>query len=270
MKQQIPDSPRRVALIGFGALGQAIAAELSADRLAGVVLAGALVLPGHAHEGLACAWETMDELLDSEPDLVIEAAGHAALSIHATRCLLAGHDLVVASVGALMDEPLRHRLLEAARQGRSRLVVPSGALGGLDYLRAARRLGPVNVSYVGRKPVKAWRGTAAEGMVDLDKVTEAATFFRGAATEAATLFPQNANVVAALALAVDDPKSVSVELVADPRATHNSHEVQAEGAAGSIHLGVRNEPMAGNPKTSRITAFSLLEVVAARLGQGLC
>jgi aspartate dehydrogenase len=264
------DGPRRVALIGFGALGQAIAAELEAGQLPGVTLAGALLARGGERPKLPCAWNSIDDLLAAAPDLVIEVAGHTALQAHAGACLRAGHDVLAASVGALMHEQLRESLWAAARAGNSRLLVPSGALGGLDYLRAARRIGPVEVRYRGRKPVAAWKGTAAETMIDLDAVRAATTFFRGHAAEAATRFPQNANVVAALALAVGSPDAVAVELVADPQAPRNVHEVEARGAAGTIRLSVENEAMPGNPKSSRVTAFSVLDTVATSLGAQAC
>lgn len=257
---------RSVALIGFGALGHAIAAELQAGHIPGVAFCGALVPQGSGDACPDAAWHRVEDLLASGPDLVVEAAGHGALSSHAATCLRTGHDLVAASVGALMDQALRNRLWEAAREGRSRLIVPSGALGGLDYLRAAHRAGHMQVKYRGSKPVAAWRKTAAEEMVDLDAIRQITTFFRGNASEAARRFPQNANVVAALALAVGSPDAVAVELVADPGATANSHHVEANGDAGSISLHVENLPMSANPKTSRVTAYSILDVIATHLG----
>lgn len=262
--------PRRVALIGFGALGQALASELIAGKLPGVVFQGALVPAGGSHPALDGGWERIEDLLAAQPDLIVEVAGHAALAAHAAACLRSGHDLLVASVGALLDEALQSRLRTAAREGNSRWLVPSGALGGLDYLRAARRVGPVQVRYRGRKPVAAWQGTAAEAMVDLAGVREATTFFRGHAQEAARRFPQNANVVAALALAAGGADAVAVELVVDPGLSRNVHEVEAWGAAGSIRLSVENEAMPGNPKTSRITAFSVLDAIDSHLCSGLC
>ena len=257
---------RSVALIGLGALGQTIAAELKAGHLPGVAFGGALVPPGWDRAGPDVTWQHVQDLLASGPDLVVEAAGHGALATHAEACLRAGRDLVVASVGALMEQDLRDRLWDAAREGRSRLIIPSGALGGLDYLRAARRAGRLQVRYRGCKPVAAWRNTVAEELVDLGAIRQATTFFRGRAAEAARRFPQNANVVAALALAVGDPDAVAVELVADPQAETNSHHVEADGDAGSFQLRVQNLPMPTNPKTSRVTAYSVLDAIAAHLG----
>lgn len=260
-------TPSRIALIGFGALGQALAGELQAGHLPGVEFLGALVTGTVAHPGLHQSWSRLDDLLAAEPDLVVEVAGQAALQSHAPGCLEAGCNVVAASVGALMDASLRTRLWDCARQGNSRLLIPSGALGGLDYLRAARRVGAVQVNYRGCKPVAAWRGTAAEDLIDLRAIDKSTVFFRGSAEEAAMRFPQNANVVAALALAVGDPQAVSVELVADPGATTNRHELEAHGAAGTIRLCVENSPLPANPKSSRVTAFSILETIASHWGE---
>ena len=135
-----------------------------------------------------------------------------------------------------MDSSLRNRLWDCARQGRSRLLIPSGALGGLDYLRAARRVGAVQVNYRGCKPVAAWRGTEAERLIDLSAIDKSTVFFRG-------------------------------ELVAEPGANANRHELIAHGAAGTIRLSVENSPLPANPKSSRITAFSILETVASHGGE---
>ncbi|KIQ35416.1 hypothetical protein RT97_06115 [Variovorax paradoxus] len=258
---------RRIALIGFGALGQVIAGELQAGHLPGVEFLGALVTGTVPHPGLRSSWSRLEDLLAAGPDLVVEVAGQTALESHAPGCLQAGCDVVAASVGALMDASLRARLWDCARQGESRLLIPSGALGGLDYLRAARRLGPVHVNYRGCKPVAAWRGTAAESMIDLSTISKSTVFFRGGAEEAAARFPQNANVVAALALAVGDPSAVTVELVADPGARTNRHELTAQGVAGTIRLSVENSPLPTNPKSSRVTAFSILDAVASHWGE---
>lgn len=257
---------KRIALIGYGALGQTIASAVESGQLPGVAFQGALIQPGSAQPANRPSWLTVEDMLAASPDLVVEVAGHGALASHAAPCLMAGRNVVVASVGALTDAALRGALLDAARRGGTRLIVPAGALGGLDYVRAARRVGALEVRYRGRKPVHAWHGTHAEELVDLRAIREATTFFRGTAFEAAARFPQNANVVAALALAVGNPDAVRVELVADPGVQRNIHEVEAHGDAGSIRVAVENTALPANPKTSRITAFSILDAIASYFG----
>jgi len=259
-------TPRRIALIGFGALGRVLAAELQAGHLPNAEFIGALVKDTTAHAGQHRSWSRLDDLLAAGPDLIVEVAGQAALEDHVPTCLRSGFDVVAASVGALMESSLLTRLRDCAHQGGSRLLIPSGALGGLDYLRAARRVGRVEVSYRGSKPVPAWRGTAAEELIDLRTIDRTTVFFCGNAREAALRFPQNANVVAALALAVGDPLAVNVELVAEPDSNANRHEFTARGDAGTIRFSVENSPLPANPKSSRVTAFSILETVASHWG----
>ncbi|HVR54655.1 MAG TPA: aspartate dehydrogenase, partial [Pseudorhodoferax sp.] len=164
------------------------------------------------------------------------------------------------SVGALGDAALRAEIEEAARAGGGRPLVASGAIGGLDALRAARASGAAglhSVRYTGRKPPLAWAGTPAEARCDLAAVREPTVVFEGHAAEAARAFPKNANVTAAVALAGIGFERTAVTLVADPGVTANVHELQATGAFGSLSLQLANAPLPDNPKTSWLAALSI-------------
>ncbi|HWK74870.1 MAG TPA: aspartate dehydrogenase, partial [Povalibacter sp.] len=175
------------------------------------------------------------------------------------------HDLLIASVGALADIELERRLRDCASQSGARVLVPSGALGGLDLLSAARIGGLEHVTYIGRKPPAAWRGSRAEALVDLDAGAAAdVPFFSGTAREAALMFPQNANVSAAVAIAGIGFDATRVQLFADPRATGNEHRIQADGAFGSFELTVRALALAQNPKTSLLAPCSLVRSILNR------
>ncbi|MBC7778704.1 MAG: aspartate dehydrogenase, partial [Proteobacteria bacterium] len=128
----------------------------------------------------------------------------------------------------------------------------------LDALAAARFGGLSAVRYVGRKPIAAWRGTRAVETIDLERIDAATTVFEGSAREAALAFPQNANVCAAIALAGIGFDATSVRLVADPLARGNEHEIEAEGGFGTLRFNVVGKPLAENPKTSSLAAYSLL------------
>ena len=147
-------------------------------------------------------------------------------------CCGRGFDLLVISVGALAEPALLERLKTAAREGNSRMLLPAGAIGGIDAIAAMRLGGLTSVRYRSRKPPAAWRGSPAEKVADLDKLTGRTVLYRGTAGEAALLYPQNANVAAAVALAGLGFDKTEVELVADPDAPGNVHEIEAEGAAG--------------------------------------
>lgn len=260
--------PLRVGLVGHGAIGRRLAALVAArpDALAltGVLVrdrAAALARPGTTR---APFHDRLEDLLAGRPDWVVECAGHAAVDACAAPALRAGCAVLLVSVGALAD-PVRHAALEAEarRAGRPLRWVP-GAIGGLDWLGAAADAGLDEVVYLGRKPPAAWRGTAAERIVDLDAIDAPACFFRGDAAEAARRFPRNANVAATVALAGLGLARTRVELWADPQAGGNVHEVRARGAAGTIALRIDNRPDPDNPRTSLITAHSALHVLLAQ------
>ena len=258
-------APLRVALIGLGAIGSTLAAALQATP--GVVLVGVLLRQAPPAGALPAdlPWvATLPALLALQPQLVVEAAGQAALAAHGPALLAAGCDLLPASVGALADAALLQALDQAARSAGRQVLLPAGALAGLDWLGAAALAGLQQVHYRGRKPPAAWAGTAADGLIKLATVQQAQVFFRGSAREAALMFPKNANVAATLALATLGLDAVTVELIADPHAAGNQHEIEAEGAAGSFRLQVCNAPLPSNPRSSLVTAYSLLRCIRAR------
>ena len=258
-------APLRVALIGLGAIGRALATALQTTP--GVLLVGVLLrrVPPAGALPPGVPWvATLPELLALQPHLVVEVAGQAALADHGEAVLAAGCDLLPASVGALADAALLQALDAAACAAGRQVLLPAGALAGLDWLGAAGLAGLDRVHYRSRKPPAAWAGTAAEQLLDLAALHQAQVFFRGSARAAAQQFPKNANVAATLALATLGLDAVTVELIADPQAAGNQHEIEADGAAGQLRLQVLNAPSPANPRTSLVTAYSLLRSIRAR------
>lgn len=255
-------APFTVALIGGGSIARVIARELI-ERHPHVRLAGALVhdqakAKARGLAGSVRLTSSLAELLSWQPALVAECAGHSGLAEYGAAVLEHGTDLVVASVGALADPELERTLREAAAAGGARMRIASGAVGALDALASAKLGGLDTVRYVGRKPVAAWRGSAAERTVDLDTITSATAIFEGSAREAALAFPQNANVAAAIALAGVGFDATRVSLIADPGARGNEHLIEADGLFGKLTFHIAGTPLAGNPKTSSLAAYSLL------------
>lgn len=258
-------APLRVALIGLGAIGRVIAKELLARQGEGVQLLGALCQ--HESEGAELGLPvvtTLAGLLALQPDLVVEAAGHGAVKAYGPAVLAAGLDLLLVSVGVLSDAALLADLEGAARASGRQLLLPSGALAGLDYLQAAKLAGLSRVCLRSRKPPLAWRDTPAELLLDLAKVSEPVVFFRGTARDAARTYPKNANVAATLALCTLGMDETLVELVADPGISGNEHEIEASGAVGELHLTLRNTASPDNPKTSLVTPYSVMRSIMAR------
>ena len=252
----------RAALIGYGAIGRTVARILHA-RADAVELAGVLVRRPVAAEGPA-QFDAIDALLALRPGIVIECAGHASLREHGAAVLAAGCDLLVASVGALADPALESVLVAAARRSGARVLVPAGALGGLDALAAARLAGLDSVEYTSMKPPAAWRGTVAESLLDLSALEGPRVFLETDARDAARRFPQNANVAAAVAIAGIGFEATRVRLVADPAAAGNGHRIVARGAFGRIDVTVEGRALADNPKSSVLAPHSLAHAVLNR------
>lgn len=257
----------RVALIGFGAIGRTVA-TLMRMNMAHVKLVGIAKLTAPTEHDLTLVpprtpfVRTPSDLADLDADLVVECAGHQAVAAFGPQILQRGRDLLIASIGALADEELETILRAEASRSRARILIPSGALGGLDVLAAARLAGLEAVTYIGRKPFRAWKGTRAEQLVNLDdESTSSVVIFDGSARDAANTFPQNANVTAAVALAGLGFDATRVQLIAEPRQIGNEHRVQANGAFGRFEITVHASPLPDNPKSSLLAACSLAKSI---------
>lgn len=204
---------------------------------------------------------TIADMLKSAPDIVVEAVGHAGALEAAELVLEQGADLFLLSVGILADTNVRNRLIEVARANGTAIVIPAGALAGFDGLLAIARLPGTTVKYTSIKPSYAWKGTPAEQTLDLDQLTEPTTFFRGSAQVAAQLYPKNANLAAAVALAGVGFDETQVELVADPISAINRGIVEATNAISSLKLEVSGPAIGDNPKTSAIVPESVLSAI---------
>lgn len=257
----------RVALIGFGAIGQGVAGHLLMDSSGPELLA--VLVRVHQQDRARAALPrhvsvvtSIDALMALQPDIVIECAGQPAVHAYAADILAAGLPLMLVSTGALAADGILERL-RAIATGEARLIIPAGAIAGLDGLGALKIAGLKKVTYTSTKPPAAWKGTAAEMLANLDRLQEPVTFFEGAAREAAQQFPKNANLAATVALAGLGLDQTRVRLVADPQAQGNTGRIDAESVIGTMTL-VMDGAASANPKTSASTAFSILHAVRQR------
>ena len=256
-------TPHHIAVIGYGSISKELIERLQAYSTLSCTLAvvfreSRTELPA-LPRGVQ-ALRGMKALMDFKPDLVIEAAGQAAVREYALPCLQAGLTFMAASVGALADDALRSALTQAAVKGRGKLILPSGAVASLDYIQAVRRLPSTVVTYESRKPPSAWNDELAKRGLPLSP-TDPIVLFEGDAGEAATLFPQNLNVAATLAMAGMGMTATRVRVVVDPLAKGNEHHIQVSGEAGEMQTQVRNKPSPDNPKTSWVVGLSILAAV---------
>jgi aspartate dehydrogenase len=256
-----------VTLIGYGAIGQAICRRLQGSPLVAVThvvvreqrvaeVQAALLAAGSNTQAVAA--------VPQGAKLVLECAGHEALTAHVLGALKAGCECAVMSVGALSESGLPERLAEAAQTGGAQVHLLAGAIGGIDALASSRQAGLSDVTYTGRKPPQGWKGSAAESLVNLATLTEAKVIFEGSAREAAQTYPKNANVAATVSLAGLGLDATRVRLIADPAVTENIHEIQARGEFGEMQVTMRGKPLAENPKTSALTVLSALRFLHNR------
>jgi aspartate dehydrogenase len=187
-------------------------------------------------------------------DVVVEVAGHAALAQYGVAALRQGSDLVIASIGALADEALWVSLQQAAT--RAKILLPAGAVAGIDALAAARLGGLDSVRYSSRKPPASLSDT-----LPLDRES---VVFEGNARDAALQFLKNANVAATIALAGIGFEKTEVRIIADPTLTRNIHVLEASGNFGTFTMTIAGRPLPGNPKSSSLTAMSLLRCIQNR------
>ncbi len=260
---------KAIAIIGAGAIGRALIDLLRDDcglRVSQVVvparsMAKATAALGQGDESaprVVCALDVSD---GGRPNLVVECAGHSALTEHVVPALAAGIPAVVTSIGALHDGEVLAALEAAACAGQTRVELISGAVGGIDALAAARIGGLEEVVYTGRKPPEAWEGTPAAESWDLARLRGPTVIFEGSAREAARRFPRNANVAATVSLAGIGLDRTRAWLIADPGVSRNVHQVEARGAFGRLDLTIENFALPGNPKTSALTVYSIVRAV---------
>lgn len=252
-----------LGLIGHGAIGREITGAL--DRLGE---SGRLVAT-LVRRGVAApqAVDEVEALIARRPAMVIECAGHDAVRAYGGAVLAAGIDLVISSVGVLADPAVAAELLAAERRGGGRLLLPPGAIAGLDGLVAAGLAGLDTLTYTSFKPPHAWAGTPAEDIIDLGHAEPEVQFFEGTARDAARLYPKNANVAVAVGLAGLGLDRTRVRLVSSRRVADPLGVIEAAGAFGSFRFEILGLASPANPKTSLLTAYSLLQCV--RVGGAL-
>ncbi len=190
-------------------------------------------------------------------DIVVEAAPAAVFEQIAGPAIAAGRIFIPSSVGALLP---RMHLVRAAQASGARIVVPTGALLGLDAVRAAAEGVVESVTMETRKPPAGLVGAPylVKHQIDVRGISTPVRVFAGNALDAAAGFPANVNVAAALALAGIGPLRTQVEIWADPGVDRNIHTIRVEAAAARFTLRIENVPSDENPKTGKITALSVL------------
>ena len=256
---------KKISIIGFGAITHMLLNRLNEhDPEKRVVIDYIMVRKNRlstAKRELADKIKvssSINLLIQNKPDLIVECAGQNAVKEYGPKILRSGINFMIISTGALVDKKFYDDLIFTAKEKNSKIIIPSGAIAGIDGLGSLKKGGLKNVRYISTKPPIAWRGTPAEKNFDLDNIKKPTSLFKGTASKAAELFPKNANLAATVALAGVGMQKTEVELVADPTVSPNNiGSIQAEGEFGSLKIECRSLPAPNNPKTSASTALSL-------------
>ncbi len=242
-----------IGLIGGGAIATFLLEEIEQKKIKDIYIRSVLVRDvkkyAHLEKYGITLYTKIEEFLDSQIDIVVEAATVEAVK-DTIPAALKKKDVILISVGALVDEAFSENLKEIATHNGTSLYLPSGAIGGLDLLQNAHALNGVeHVTLTTRKP--------AHTLTD-EKLTEEKVIFSGTAREAIAKFPKNVNVAIVLSLAGKGMDETTVQVVADPQTNKNTHAIQIKGEFGSAEMTVTNEPLRTNPSTSYLAAMSVL------------
>ena len=249
----------RVGLVGCGNIGADFCIALQKGSIPAEIVAltdiersrAELLLRNFQLSASICSLEESA----ATADFLVECAGPDAVESVIDAAIRHKRDCLILSIGGLMTTP---ELLEKARRHTTQVWLPSGAIAGVDGVLAGREGGLHSVTLTTRKPPEGLEGTpylAGRG-IHLEDLKIPKVIFEGSALEAVQAFPRNANVAAVVSLAGIGPQRTRVRIIADPRATMNSHEIVVEGAFGRLTAVTENLPSPRNAKSSYLASLS--------------
>jgi aspartate dehydrogenase len=256
----------RVGIAGFGTIGSIVgrALERGLDGMSLEAVAGrdrartlaALSRLGRPVDVVAAP------VLAQRCDVIVECAPSEAFESIARPALEAGRTLLTVSAAALLRHP---ELIELAKSSGARIILATGALLGLDAVRAAAEGSIESVTMITRKPPKSFRGAPylLANHIDIDRLSAPLKLFEGSAREGAAGFPANVNVAAALGLAGIGPDRTRLEIWADPSLSRNTHTIKVEADSARFEMTIENVPSPDKPGTGRITALSVIAALRA-------
>ncbi len=281
--KQLPEQASKfvsVGLIGCGSMGSELARAVQRGEAGPARIVGLFdeYAPGRSAlaKELAPNQDPVPAEVDSVPelialpgmDLIVECASQAAVTAHAEAVLSAGKSMLVMSSGALVQPGFMQTVMAAARASGASIYVPSGAVGGMDALRASKAL-LEEVTIVSTKKPIALSGAPGFAAWENTEITGPTVIFEGSATEAVGLFPANVNVAATVSMAGVGPDATHVRIVADPDSPGNVHEIHAVGKAGKFSFRFENMPHETNPKTSFLAVLAAIETLRSICEPGL-
>jgi aspartate dehydrogenase len=267
---------KKIALLGCGAIGTQIALAIDSGKI-----------PAELSQIYDKSKENAEKLiskLNNKPkivenfhllsigpvDLVIEAASQQAVKDVALSVLQNKKDLMIMSVGALLDESIFDILTDACKEFKKQIILPSGAIAGLDAIKSVKdELDSVTLTTI--KNPNSFKGAKffETADIDLEKIDKSTILFEGTANNAVKLFPANINVAALLSLVGLGKDKTKVKIITDPATTKNTHQIEAVGKFGKMYFSIQNIPDETNPKTSRLAILSSIETLRKYCSNGI-
>ncbi len=259
---------KRIGLLGCGTIGTTIARAIDTTSIDAKLT--------HIYDASPDAANLLASKLESKPqimtnpnllftsrvDIIVEAASQSALRDSALAIIQNKKDLMILSVGALLDESIHNVLLEASKEFQTIVLIPSGAIAGLDGIQAIRdELDSVHITTT--KHPNSLRGAPFFDTrdIDIDNIASSMVLFEGPATKAVSLFPANVNVAATLALSGIGGDKTIVRIIADSNTTTNTHKIEAKGKFGKMSFEIENVVSPDNPKTSILATLSAINTL---------
>ena len=257
---------KRIGILGCGAIGTEIALAIDSGKIP-AKLTHVFDFSKDKSQSLVAKLKDKPEitenvgLLAAAPtDIIVESASQDAVRDNALSILQNRKDLMIMSVGALLDESILDIITEGCKDFKRSIYLPSGAILGLDGIRSVKDE-LESITLVTTKSPRSLKGAKffETSKIDIENIKESVIIFEGTAQEAVQLFPANINVAALLSLAGLGSFNTKVKIVADPNTDKNTHEILAQGKFGKFSIKVENMPSQSNPKTSRLAILSAIE-----------
>lgn len=256
----------RITIVGCGSIGSKLAK--AADEMDEVKRIYLVDIRKDLADAVAASLKkaiVVDSIEDElyHCDLVIEASSQAAAKDIAPRVVSRGVDMMIMSVGSLVDDEYRAALFQNAKEHEAKIFIPTGALCGVDGLRSASGDDITSVTLTTTKGPKSLAGVQylIDKGIEVDKLTEKTVVYEGTAREAVKIFPKNINVAATVALIGIGFDRTNVKIIVDPETPSNSHELTVEGNFGTFTSHTYNVPSPDNPKTSYLAALSAISAL---------
>jgi aspartate dehydrogenase len=259
----------KIGIVGCGAIGTSLA-MIAQKRFKARVDVAAICDRDQAralrlHKRLPSARVLSLGRLIASCDLVIEAASAASSFDIAKKALQKKRDVLLMSVGGVLGK--EKKLFRIARENKKNIYFPSGAICGLDGVKALALAGIDEIILRTYKPPEALKGAdyIVKKGIDVDDIRTEKLVFQGDARAATKAFPQNINVVALLSLAARGQVVPFVQIFVSPRLKRNVHVIEVKSRAARVEIRCENVPSEDNPKTSKLAILSALTTL-----DGIC